>query len=676
MRFLSEFISGFGGSGSLALVVFTKPAVVGGFAQVLIMSDTSMERRGVLRPFYVLLTVPVALYGALLKQASLAGATPVPNKLTSNNTLGNEHNANRDSSFQTLADGTQDLAALVGLFATDGVERYTIDYTRGFLPPVTAPLSLLGLLGYVRGLLKLSLGIEFCDRTGFSTTSLRSYAGVRRRDVAQSERIIEVHYLERTVTESSVEWKVVKTVSHTQESMPLIAGDGKRALRDRRAYDPSFGIAMCSLARSSSTARLALGMCGLCLMFTASLSSFMVLTFAAPWTWARFFACIGLPASVLVGGLPWCWVYITEHLPFESSDWFRSDWKDGTTPVAPSADVPGKSLIRKNSFAYFARDDHFYIFDCRAVPTSWLRAIQLTSFSAAVCITIAYGCQYIELRSASARQSGIWLGIQGMLAIVRILAWDWAPKILGFSMEADIRWTDQRDRVFKDSLTELELTLCWSSVPNAAPGTEPRAESSNLSQASSLPNWLVCKIDGLRLVDAFGLWNRIRGGVAIANDFQQLRDASAHWDMPGDVFARWLQLRCRAYGHSFGYTVSKRRMGVGAWVCRIIQDMNGNLHMIPGISLHVYSEDRKVTPSDEMIFFSNCRNPELNILCFPRSHGTEMQGLYQGIGALPNDYRAMPWLAKRALEPFYQQIVGELWVDMLSALRVLGFAGT
>ena len=76
--------------------------------------------------------------------------------------------ASRADSFEALADGTQDLAALVGSFATDGVGRYAIDYTWGFLPPVTAPLPLSGLLGYVSALLKLSLGIVFWDQIGFS----------------------------------------------------------------------------------------------------------------------------------------------------------------------------------------------------------------------------------------------------------------------------------------------------------------------------------------------------------------------------------------------------------------------------------------------------------------------------------------------------------------------------
>ena len=181
-------------------------------------------------------------------------------------------------------------------------------------------------------------------------------------------------------------------------------------------------------------------------------------------------------------------------------------------------------------------------------------------------------------------------------------------------------------------------------------------------------------MDGVRLVEAFGLWNRIRGAEPVASDFRQLRDASTHWDMPDYIFARWLQFRCRAYGHNIAYVDPRRRMGVGAWVCRIVQDMDGNLHIVPGVSLYVYSEDRKVSPSNEIVFFSQFRNPELNILSFPRSHANETQRLYQGVAGLPNDYRGMPWLAKCALEPFYQQIVDELWAELLSALQVLGFS--
>ena len=33
-----------------------------------------------------------------------------------------------------------------------------------------------------------------------------------------------------------------------------------------------------------------------------------------------------------------------------------------------------------------------------------------------------------------------------------------------------------------------------------------------------------------------------------------------------------------------------------------------------------------------------------------------------------------PWLARRALEPSHQKIVDELWMEMLAALKALGFA--
>jgi hypothetical protein len=45
---------------------------------------------------------------------------------------------NSDNTVQTLASGTQDLAALAGVFAIDSVEKYAFDYTRGFLVPAMA----------------------------------------------------------------------------------------------------------------------------------------------------------------------------------------------------------------------------------------------------------------------------------------------------------------------------------------------------------------------------------------------------------------------------------------------------------------------------------------------------------------------------------------------------------
>lgn len=637
------------------------------------------SRRMLAWPIRILVILSISICEAIVNHGIMVRGAPTPDQSSEAPNQSGANNSNRDGAFQILADGSQDLAALVGLFATDGVERYTIDYTRGLIPPATAPLSLLGILGYVRALLKLSFGVEFCERTGFSIASLRSYAGVRHPDIARSERVVDVHYLERSVKEQEIQWSLVKTVSHTQESMPLITGDGVRAPRDQRPYDASFGIAMCRLPKSRGTLSLTFGLCSVIMILSASSSSFPILIFTSKWTWTRIFATTGLPASIILGGLPWCLVYIIEHLPFEACDWYRSDWKNGVSSPSRSADESGQSLSRQNSFAYFAREDHFFIFDCRAIGIPWLWLIRFASCCAAICITVAYICQYIELRSASARASGVWLGLQGLLAVVRIIAWDWAPSILGISSKPEIRWTDQRDNFFKDSLTELELTLCWASMsegPLATLRSRDSLPSEDLPEryrAPPLPIWLVQTIDSIRLVKAFTLARQLHTDRMRPENFDSLRGAVAYWDLPDCIFARWLQLRCRSYNYEVNHVATKRHRGVAIWVCRIIKDAEGQLHVIPGISLHVHFDDRTLPPS-EVILFSRFREPDTNIFCFPRGEQDWAQALYSGVREIPNDYGDMAWLTKRSLEDFYQRIVDVLWDEMFSALAVLGFA--
>ena len=81
----------------------------------------------------------------------------------------------RAGAFQVLADGTQDLAALVGLFATDSVERYAVDYSRGYLSAAMATCSLLGILGYVRALVKVAMGSQSCQDSAFPTGKLYAF---------------------------------------------------------------------------------------------------------------------------------------------------------------------------------------------------------------------------------------------------------------------------------------------------------------------------------------------------------------------------------------------------------------------------------------------------------------------------------------------------------------------
>ena len=607
-------------------------------------------------------------------------ASPLPAQPTPISTLSSNPPTDRSSNFQVLADGSQDLAALVGLFATDGVERYGIDYTRGLVPPITATLSLLGLLGYVRVLLKLSLGVEFCERTGLPTLSLRSYAGVGNNPSARGEKTVEVHYLKRTISKDSVAWSIKKTALHTQESMPLTAGAGLLAPQDRRADDPSFSIAMCHLDKRKGTAASAFGLSVVSLAVTTSIPSFIILLLSmSNWSWSRLYASFGLTISVCLGGLPWCFVYIMEHLPFEASDWYRSDWKGRGTSITQD---PGQSLRRKNTLAFFAKEDQFYVFDCRAVSLSYMRMIRAVSLVAAFSITVAYICQYIELRMTSAKASGVWLGTQGALALVRILAWHWAPNVFGFNNSSFantiMRRTDLRDNCFRDSLTELEITLCWASMPTtlSTSSHEAPTELQERPRAPIMPIWLVEQIDHMKLSEAFQLPNGLRTRVNPAEDLYLLQTASAFWDMPDCLFARWLQLRCRSCSHSIHYTASKRHKGVGAWVCRIVEDRRGRLHMLPGISLWINDSAQSSIPS-QLIYFTNCEDSNSEVLYFPSSsppNGALFP--YRCRGELRDDENAEAEakLAEQALDPFYQEIIKELWAELLAALEVLGLA--
>ena len=64
-----------------------------------------------------------------------------------------------DSIANDLASGSQDLAALIGPFYTDGVERNVLATHFGWGTVAVSALSLLGVLGLIKSLIKLALGL-------------------------------------------------------------------------------------------------------------------------------------------------------------------------------------------------------------------------------------------------------------------------------------------------------------------------------------------------------------------------------------------------------------------------------------------------------------------------------------------------------------------------------------
>lgn len=82
-----------------------------------------------------------------------------------------------DNIGSSIANGTQDLAALLGVFGTDSVERNVLATQQGTISIAISSLSMLGLLGLVKSTLKITLGLDRCRAAGFNLDSIRGLFG-------------------------------------------------------------------------------------------------------------------------------------------------------------------------------------------------------------------------------------------------------------------------------------------------------------------------------------------------------------------------------------------------------------------------------------------------------------------------------------------------------------------
>ena len=103
-----------------------------------------------------------------------------------------------------LASGSQDLAALLGLFCTDGVERNALAYNFGWGTVVASSLSLLGVLGLVKSTIKLALGLGYCQQAGFNLDSLRGIFGYLPGESPAKGCLVECSVIQVELSSSQV----------------------------------------------------------------------------------------------------------------------------------------------------------------------------------------------------------------------------------------------------------------------------------------------------------------------------------------------------------------------------------------------------------------------------------------------------------------------------------------
>lgn len=93
-----------------------------------------------------------------------------------------------------LASGSQDLAALLGLFCTEGVERNALASQYGWGTVVASSLSLLGVLGLVKSSVKVALGLKYYGSAGFNLDSIRGIFGYLPGETPVSGTLFECDF--------------------------------------------------------------------------------------------------------------------------------------------------------------------------------------------------------------------------------------------------------------------------------------------------------------------------------------------------------------------------------------------------------------------------------------------------------------------------------------------------
>ena len=315
--------------------------------------------------------------------------------------------ANRDSSFQVFADGTQDIAALVGIFATDSVERYAIDYSKGYLATAVANLSLLGLLGYVRLLVKLGLGADGCQKAGFDMKALRPMFGVQDEDHVRTDVVHEVYYMRRKKSDEQVHWSVVKRVKHTDDSFQLLKqAYDEGSFRGRKPSGVGVGIVSVWLyvGKHSESSQAPYNRVNspkhvfrlpFLSILCSALTCFPIMIFERPLrhqSWTYHYATLGLFCSIVISTMIWMVVHIQEHHPRAVSDWTIAEPFDWTIadayPDYKQVFSKTSSLDLKDTFAFSRAGKGFRIYDVSVAEPKVLRALRASSFLLAVSILI------------------------------------------------------------------------------------------------------------------------------------------------------------------------------------------------------------------------------------------------------------------------------------------------
>ena len=311
-----------------------------------------------------------------------------------------------------IASGTQDLAALAGLFCTDLVEHNWLALEHGYGSSLISSLSLLGVLGLVKGAVKLCLGPSLCRNAGIQLDTLRGIIGYEEWESPSSGDLVPCY--DTIVEYSKEEVKVVKKkVFRDTKTSPFLSvgSDMLGGLKKQTAVN------LGNRRRQMEFKQGILAMMAFAAT-TSGLTAWVIMIVPTPWTWVRILATSVLhPCLFLLSMLPllpeWQQRQPGRHINFEKWELLFS--KDSTEDSNKSASlhflqVP---IMGESNVLHFQGDMTIY-------SSSLFR---LGIFVLAAATGMGYICQYSLIQGANNKQALIWVLCQAVFALVRAIFW-------------------------------------------------------------------------------------------------------------------------------------------------------------------------------------------------------------------------------------------------------------
>lgn len=198
-----------------------------------------------------------------------------------------------DSTATILASGSQDLAALIGLFATEGVERNALAFHLGWGSVVASSLSLLGVLGLIKSSIKLALGLEHCAVAGFNLDSIRGIFGYLPEESPALGKSIPCDYV--TVQLSYQELKITKSTRWFSAATTPIVTLGMRS--SANFHTTTIGLDNLKAENAFTQSRLLIA---LNLTLCSGLTTWLLEIVQAEWSWVKIVAIPGLHTCLIL----------------------------------------------------------------------------------------------------------------------------------------------------------------------------------------------------------------------------------------------------------------------------------------------------------------------------------------------------------------------------------------